>query len=430
MLAGAAVLSFVGGVDFDQFREALRDASWGWIAAGAIVAQLPRLTQAVATRAAIPAQVPFGPVYTLQLATSYMNLALPTSLATMGIAVRFFQRQGVPPAAAVTSSTVNSVVNNAVQGVMLVALLAFSSVTLNLDIGAPSASGATHILFVLLAIAVIAAVVLGHPGKARAWLQQHWNRWWPEVRGTISSLRESHKLGPLIPGNVATEILFATALGLFTRALGFPLSIADLLVINLSTSLCVADPRARGMESSRGSGRRAVVRRDGTVGGVCGGAALPHRDVLPPAGVGLVRDELAAPESVSVAVCRMIRRPRGVDIADPSSPYRFLTPSHLAAQTPDLQRVRQFAFVQLTPQGGARMRNSRFVVALAAVACAAALPAAAAAHKGHPFHHGHPGKGKDGNATVVRLAPAADRRPRASSCSQRTGALSVSARLG
>ena len=51
------------------------------------------------------------------------------------------------------------------------------------------------------------------------------------------------------------------------------------------------------------------------------------------------------------------------------------------------------------------MRNSRFVVALAAVACAAALPAAAAAHKGHPFHHGHPGKGKDGNATVVRLAP-------------------------
>lgn len=195
------------------------------------------MTQAVATRAAIPAQVPFGPVYILQLATSYMNLALPTSLATMGIAVRFFQRQGVPPAAAVTSSTVNSVVNNAVQGVMLVALLAFSSVTLNLDIGAPSASGATHILFVLLGIAVIGAVVLGHPGKARAWLQEHWNRWWPEVRGTISSLRESNKLGQLILGNVATEILFAAALGLFTRALGFPLSIADLLVINLSTSL-------------------------------------------------------------------------------------------------------------------------------------------------------------------------------------------------
>ena len=38
------------------------------------------------------------------------------------------------------------------------------------------------------------------------------------------------------------------------------------------------------------------------------------------------------------------------------------------------------------------MRNSRFVIALAAVACAAALPAVAAAHK--PAHHGHPGKGQ------------------------------------
>ena len=36
---------------------------------------------------------------------------------------------------------------------------------------------------------------------------------------------------------MATEVLFATALGLFARAFGFPLSIADLLVINLSTSL-------------------------------------------------------------------------------------------------------------------------------------------------------------------------------------------------
>ena len=42
VLAGAAVLSFVGGVDFDQFRAALRTQAWGWIAAGAIVAQLPR----------------------------------------------------------------------------------------------------------------------------------------------------------------------------------------------------------------------------------------------------------------------------------------------------------------------------------------------------------------------------------------------------
>jgi Cu/Zn superoxide dismutase len=75
------------------------------------------------------------------------------------------------------------------------------------------------------------------------------------------------------------------------------------------------------------------------------------------------------------------------------------------------------------------MRNSRFVVALAAVACAAALPAVAAAHKGKPFH-GHPGKGKHGNATVVRLAPTAGQKAQGKvELKQRDGALSVEVRV-
>ena len=58
----------------------------------------------------------------LQLATSYMNLAAPHELRHASpSSVRFFQRQGVPPAAAVTSGTIDSFANNVVQAVMLVA---------------------------------------------------------------------------------------------------------------------------------------------------------------------------------------------------------------------------------------------------------------------------------------------------------------------
>jgi Cu/Zn superoxide dismutase len=72
------------------------------------------------------------------------------------------------------------------------------------------------------------------------------------------------------------------------------------------------------------------------------------------------------------------------------------------------------------------MRNSRFVLALAAVACAAALPAAAAAHKGH----GHPGKGQHGNATIVRLAPAAGQTAKGKAVLlQHAGALSIALRV-
>ncbi len=67
------------------------------------------------------------------------------------------------------------------------------------------------------------------------------------------------------------------------------------------------------------------------------------------------------------------------------------------------------------------MRQNRFLVALAAVACAAALPAAAVAHKGHPAHHG-----KGGNTTVVRLAPAAGQKAKGVvQLKQHKGALSI-----
>ena len=61
--------------------------------------------------------------------------------------------------------------------------------------------------------------------------------WWPQVRGALDALRASHKLALLFGGNIATELLFATALGLFARGLGYPISLADLLVINMSVSL-------------------------------------------------------------------------------------------------------------------------------------------------------------------------------------------------
>ncbi len=67
-----------------------------------------------------------------------------------------------------------------------------------------------------------------------------------------TSLRGSHKLAELVLGNVATEVLFATSLGMFARGLGFPLSLAELLVINMSVSLFATFiPCPEGSASSR-----------------------------------------------------------------------------------------------------------------------------------------------------------------------------------
>ena len=72
------------------------------------------------------------------------------------------------------------------------------------------------------------------------------------------------------------------------------------------------------------------------------------------------------------------------------------------------------------------MRNTRFVVALVAVACAAALPAAAAANKGHS-EKGHHGKG---DTVKVRLSPAAGQTAKGVvELKQRADALSIELRV-
>ena len=132
-LAAWTVLAAIGGLDHGQLRETLDGASWWWVAVVFVIAQLPWATQAVSTLGSVPARLALRPVYVMQLATSYMNLALPSSLARMAINIRFFQRQGIPPTAAVTAGAIDSFASTVIQAVLLVVLLVFSSASLNLS---------------------------------------------------------------------------------------------------------------------------------------------------------------------------------------------------------------------------------------------------------------------------------------------------------
>jgi len=235
-LAVWTVLAAIGDLDYGQLRASLDDASWWWVAVGFVVAQLPRLTQATSTLGSVPARLAFRPVYVMQLATSYMNLALPSSLGRMAINIRFFQRQGIPPTGAVTAGAIDSFASTVIQAVLLVLLLLFSSASLTLGLETPS--GRTLRLAIVVAVVVVGSVtaVLLVP-RLRNPIVSRVRAWWPEVRSAVLGLRAADKLGLLLGGSLATEILFATALGVFANALGYDVSLADLLVMNISISL-------------------------------------------------------------------------------------------------------------------------------------------------------------------------------------------------
>jgi glycosyltransferase 2 family protein len=235
-LAVSAVVGGLSGLDYGDLADAVQDASWGWVAAGFLLAQTPRFTQALSTLGSVPARIPYMPVYAMQLATGYLNLALPSNLARMAINIRFFQRHGVPPATAVTAGAIDSFVSTVMQALLLVALLLFSESSLDFGLDTPSGPPVTALL-VVAAIAVAAVGALALVRRLRSAITERVRRWWPDVKATLASLRAGNKLGLLLGGSLATELLFAVALGVFANAFGYDVSLADLLLINISVSL-------------------------------------------------------------------------------------------------------------------------------------------------------------------------------------------------
>ncbi|MGN6794514.1 MAG: hypothetical protein ACTHJW_19180, partial [Streptosporangiaceae bacterium] len=183
VFAASAIIGWITSLDLNTLVDEWQNAQWSWLVAGFVLAQVPRLTQAVTTLGSVPATLPYLPVYMMQLATGYMNLALPSSVARMVVDIRFFQRLGIPPAAAVTAGVIDSFVGNAVQIGLLIVLLAFSETSsLQLDANT-STNGIDLELVVAVLVASVAAIatVLAI-GRIRRRMMERIRTWWPQIR--------------------------------------------------------------------------------------------------------------------------------------------------------------------------------------------------------------------------------------------------------
>ncbi|HSP28465.1 MAG TPA: lysylphosphatidylglycerol synthase transmembrane domain-containing protein [Ilumatobacteraceae bacterium] len=235
-LAIVMMISALAGIDFEAFIESLQDAIWWLVLIGFIVAQLPRVAQAVSTLGAAPIPLPLGPVYALQLAISYVNLAIPTAAARIAVNIRFFQRQGVAPASAVATGALDGVSGFIVQATLLGSLLLFSSMSLDVDVDGPSSSALQIVAIVGIIVGIAVVGILVVPQLRRfvlGWI----HRTAHEAFNVLRGLRSPRRVLMLFGGNLVAELLFATALGLFVQAFGYSLALHELLFINMAVSL-------------------------------------------------------------------------------------------------------------------------------------------------------------------------------------------------
>ena len=126
--------------------------------------------------------------------------------------------------------------------------------------------------------------------KLRAWL--------PELRAAATPLRNPQKLLQLIGGNLAAELLFASALTLILVALHSDIGLVDALFVNISASLlAMFIPIPGGIGVTEGAMIVGLTGRRRLLGDrLRRGHPVPDRDLLPAALLGLVRAAVAREE--------------------------------------------------------------------------------------------------------------------------------------
>ena len=211
----------------------IRGASWGWVAAAFVLAQLPVVTGAWALTGAVMGPLPFGRCVALETSNLFTSF-VGGDAAVFGVRVRFFQRQGLDVPAAISSGAIAGTASWLVKGVLFVVCLPFAVG----DFHKPTSSdGGSHqgivwiILIVVLVIAILVAVATLVPRvrrlvAAKAW--PHLVTIWNDVKAIAV---EPRKIAYVLGGSLGSQVLIALCLGASLHSVGEHASFATLIVV-------------------------------------------------------------------------------------------------------------------------------------------------------------------------------------------------------
>jgi uncharacterized protein (TIRG00374 family) len=212
--------------------EAIKGASWGWVALAFIFAQLPVAAEGWALTGAAVGQLPFGRCVALETSNTFTAL-VGGDVAVFALRVRFFQRQGYDAPAAVSAGAIATAASWTVKTLLFLIALPFAAGTFH----TPSSSGPDQtavwiILAVILVAGIVAALIALVPRLRRlasGRIRPHLVNIWANVK-TIAT--EPRKIVYVLAGSTLAQLLVILALGASLHAVGQHASIATLITVN------------------------------------------------------------------------------------------------------------------------------------------------------------------------------------------------------
>jgi uncharacterized protein (TIRG00374 family) len=217
--------------------EAIKGASWGWVALAFIFAQLPVVAEGWALLGAAVGQLPFGRCVALETSNNFIALA-GGDVAVFAVRVRFFQRQGYDTEAAVSAGAIATTASWTVKGLLFLISIPFAASAFHAPTNSGGHSTAVWIILAVILAAGIAAALTALVPRLRRLasrqLRPHLVAIWANVK-TIAT--EPRKIIYVLAGSTLAQLLVILALGASLHAVGQHASIATLIAVNTFAAL-------------------------------------------------------------------------------------------------------------------------------------------------------------------------------------------------
>jgi uncharacterized protein (TIRG00374 family) len=212
--------------------EAIKGASWGWVALTFVFATLPVVAEGWALLGAATGQLPFGRCVALETSNTFTAL-VGGDVAVFALRVRFFQRQGYDADAAVSAGAIATSASWTVKTLLFLIAIPFAAGSFH----APSASGDRQtavwiILAVILATGIALALIALVPRLRRLAsrrLRPVLLNIWANAKAIAA---EPRKIFYVLAGSTVAQLLVILAMGAALHAVGEHASIATLITVN------------------------------------------------------------------------------------------------------------------------------------------------------------------------------------------------------
>ncbi len=213
----------------------LSEAELSWVAVAFSLSFIPQFSGAIALMGCVSHPLPFRPVLAEQFANNFTGL-IGGTVATTALVIRFFQKQGLKVAVAVSSGVMNSLASSIVQLVLVTIGLLFTSTQfVPSSVGGGDLEQIILIGIVVLGVAVTIAMLVP---RLRAALERVIAPQYASARDNVRGiLKDPRRAVMIFGGNLCSQVTYALVIDAALHAYGASLPLLQIIVINSLASL-------------------------------------------------------------------------------------------------------------------------------------------------------------------------------------------------